>query len=151
MLWLFLMIRALIPALKRKDENRHLLTLFIIASLAIAFFYAAGLMYGRQTHMAIAEYWRWWVVHLWVEGFFEVFATVVAAFLFCRLGLLRIQSATVSVLFSTIIFLSGGDPRYLPPPLLQRYAYGSACTWCYLQRSGDRAAGTHRYGGLPQL
>ena len=107
-LWLFLMIRALIPALKRKDENRHLLTLFIIASLAIAFFYAAGLMYGRQTHMAIAEYWRWWVVHLWVEGFFEVFATVVAAFLFCRLGLLRIKSATTSVLFSTIIFLSGG-------------------------------------------
>ena len=107
-LWLFLMIRALIPALKRKDENRHLLTLFIIASLAIAFFYAAGLMYGRQTHMAIAEYWRWWVVHLWVEGFFEVFATVVAAFLFCRLGLLRIQSATISVLFSTIIFLAGG-------------------------------------------
>ena len=107
-LWLFLMIRALIPALKRKDENRHLLTLFIIASLAIAFFYAAGLMYGRQTHMAIAEYWRWWVVHLWVEGFFEVFATVVAAFLFCRLGLLCIQSATISVLFSTIIFLSGG-------------------------------------------
>ena len=107
-LWLFLMIRALIPALKRKDENRHLLTLFIIASLAIAFFYAAGLMYGRQTHMAIAEYWRWWVVHLWVEGFFEVFATVVAAFLFCRLGLLRIQSATTSVLFATIIFLAGG-------------------------------------------
>ena len=107
-LWLFLMIRALIPALKRKDENRHLLTLFISASLAIACFYAAGLMYGRQTHMAIAEYWRWWVVHLWVEGFFEVFATVVAAFLFCRLGLLRIQSATISVLFSTIIFLSGG-------------------------------------------
>ena len=107
-LWLFLMIRALIPALKRKDENRHLLTLFIIASLAIAFFYAAGLMYGGQTHMAIAEYWRWWVVHLWVEGFFEVFATVVAAFLFCRLGLLRIQSATTSVLFSTIIFLAGG-------------------------------------------
>ena len=107
-LWLFLMIRALIPALKRKDENRHLLTLFIIASLAIAFFYAAGLMYGRQSHMAIAEYWRWWVVHLWVEGFFEVFATVVAAFLFCRLGLLRIKSATTSVLFSTIIFLAGG-------------------------------------------
>ena len=107
-LWLFLMIRALIPALKRKDENRHLLTLFIIASLAIAFFYAAGLMYGRQTHMAIAEYWRWWVVHLWVDGFFEVFATVVAAFLFCRLGLLRIKSATTSVLFSTIIFLAGG-------------------------------------------
>jgi nitric oxide reductase subunit B len=80
----------------------------LIASIAIAMFYGAGLMYGRQTHMAIAEYWRWWVVHLWVEGFFEVFATVVAAFLFTRLGLLRLKSATVSVLFSTIIFLAGG-------------------------------------------
>ncbi|QIG88227.1 nitric-oxide reductase large subunit [Chryseobacterium sp. POL2] len=107
-LWLILMLRALMPALKRKDENRHMLTLFVIASVAIAVFYASGLMYGRQTHLAIAEYWRWWVVHLWVEGFFEVFATVVAAFLFTRLGLLRIKSATVSVLFSTIIFLAGG-------------------------------------------
>ncbi|ACU63206.1 nitric-oxide reductase large subunit [Chitinophaga pinensis] len=107
-LWLGLMMRALLPALRKKDESRHLLTLFIIASIAIAVFYAAGLMYGRQTHLAIAEYWRWWVVHLWVEGFFEVFATVVSAFLFCRLGLLRMQSATIGVLFSTIIFLAGG-------------------------------------------
>lgn len=107
-LWLILMLRALMPALKRKDESRHMLLLFVIASIAIAMFYGAGLMYGRQTHMAIAEYWRWWVVHLWVEGFFEVFATVVAAFLFTRLGLLRIKSATTAVLFSTIIFLSGG-------------------------------------------
>ena len=38
-------------------------------------FYGAALVYGRHTNLAIAEYWRWWVVHLWVEGFFEVFAT----------------------------------------------------------------------------
>ena len=43
-------------------------------------------MWHRQTTLAVAEYWRWWVVHLWVEGFFEVFATVVIAFLFVRLG-----------------------------------------------------------------
>jgi nitric oxide reductase subunit B len=107
-IWLVLMLRALLPALRKKDESRHLLTLFVIASIAIAVFYAAGLMYGRQTHMAVAEYWRWWVVHLWVEGFFEVFATVVGAFLFCRLGLLQIRPATTAVLFSTIIFLFGG-------------------------------------------
>ena len=107
-LWLFLMVRALLPALCRRDESRHLLVLFVLASIAIAGFYGAGLMYGRQTHMAIAEYWRWWVVHLWVEGFFEVFATVVAAFLFSRMGLLRLKVASVSVLFSTIIFLAGG-------------------------------------------
>jgi nitric oxide reductase subunit B len=65
-------------------------------------------MWGRQTNLAIAEYWRWWVVHLWVEGFFEVFATVVIAFLFTPMGLLRTATATAAVLFSTNIFLVGG-------------------------------------------
>ncbi len=107
-LWVFLMGRAMWPALKKGKENRHLLGLFLIASAAIALFYGAGLMWGRQTNLAMVEYWRWWVVHLWVEGFFEVFATVVIAFLFTRMGLLGIASATRAVLFSTIIFLSGG-------------------------------------------
>lgn len=107
-LWLFLMVRALLPALRKRTGNRHLLIMFIIASAAIAMFYGAGLMWGRQTNLAIAEYWRWWVVHLWVEGFFEVFATVVAAFLFVRMQLLNEKSATLNVLFATIIFLSGG-------------------------------------------
>lgn len=106
--WLALTARALWPAFRQPGQHRHLLALFLIASTAIALFYGAGLMWGRQTNLAIAEYWRWWVVHLWVEGFFEVFATVVIAFLFTRLGLLRVSSATRAVLFSTIIFLSGG-------------------------------------------
>jgi nitric oxide reductase subunit B len=107
-LWLMLMYRALAPALRRKTADRNLLILFLIASAAIALFYGAGLMWGRQTNLALAEYWRWWVVHLWVEGFFEVFATVVSAFLFVRMGLLQVRMATLSVIFSTIIFLSGG-------------------------------------------
>ena len=107
-LWLALMTRPLIPVLKSKTSERNLLIMFLVSSAAIALFYAAGLMWGRQTNLAIAEYWRWWVVHLWVEGFFEVFATVVSAFLFVRLGLLRTKTATLSVLLATIIFLSGG-------------------------------------------
>jgi nitric oxide reductase subunit B len=107
-IWLFLMGRALLPALRQRNENRHLLMMFLIASIAIASFYGAGLMWGQQTHLSIAEYWRWWVVHLWVEGFFEVFATVAIAFLFVRMQLLKASIATASVLFSTIIFLSGG-------------------------------------------
>ena len=107
-LWLFLMDRAMRQALRKAHEERHLLILFFIASVAIPLFYGAGLMWGRQTNLAIAEYWRWWVVHLWVEGFFEVFATVVIAFLFTRMGLLRVATATAAVLFSTTIFLSGG-------------------------------------------
>jgi nitric oxide reductase subunit B len=107
-LWLFLMIRALKPALKANSEDRSLLSLFLVSSIAIPTFYAAGLMYGQRSHLVTAEYWRWWVVHLWVEGFFEVFATVVIAFLFTRLKLLEIRGATRAVLFSTVIFLSGG-------------------------------------------
>ncbi|HPZ98841.1 MAG TPA: nitric-oxide reductase large subunit, partial [Phycisphaerae bacterium] len=106
--WLGLMGRALWPALRQRSEHRPLLGLFVIASAAIGLFYGAGLMIGRHTHLAMAEYWRWWVVHLWVEGFFEVFATVAIAFLFTRMGLLKTATATAAVLFSTIIFLSGG-------------------------------------------
>lgn len=107
-LWLLCMHRAMRQALRTAHEERHLLVLFFIASVAIPLFYGAGLMWGRHTNLAIAEYWRWWVVHLWVEGFFEVFATVVIAFLFTRMGLLPVRTATTAVLFSTLIFLAGG-------------------------------------------
>jgi nitric oxide reductase subunit B len=106
--WLWLMWRGLKPALSTAGESKSLLTLFLISSIAIPLFYAAGLMYGQTSHIVTAEYWRWWVVHLWVEGFFEVFATVVIAFLFTRLKLIQVTTATRAVLFSTIIFLSGG-------------------------------------------
>ena len=106
--WLWLMWRALKPALAKASENRSLLTLFLLASIAIPAFYLAGLMYGKRSNLVTAEYWRWWVVHLWVEGFFEVFATVVIAFLFTRLRLLAVKTATTAVLFSTVVFLSGG-------------------------------------------
>ena len=108
MLWLALVGRALWPAMRRRDGNRQITVLLFLSTVAIGSFYAAGLMWGKGTHLAIAEYWRWWVVHLWVEGFFEVFATAVIAFLFVRLGLVRSGTATAGVLGSTIIFLSGG-------------------------------------------
>jgi nitric oxide reductase subunit B len=107
-IWLLLMGRAIYPAIKQRLENRNLLILFLISTIAIAAFYGAGFMWGRQTNLAIAEYWRWWVVHLWVEGFFEVFAAVVVAFLFVRLEIVKATTATLAVLFTTIIFLSGG-------------------------------------------
>lgn len=107
-LWFLLMARALWPAFRKAKESRHLLALFLLASLAIPVFYVPALMWGQHSHLAMAEYWRWWVVHLWVEGFFEVFATTVIAFLFTRMGLLRISTATSSILFSTIVFLFGG-------------------------------------------
>jgi len=108
MLWLLLVGRALWPALARRDDSRSITMLLFLSTIAIGLFYGAGLMWGRNTHLSMVEYWRWWVVHLWVEGFFEVFATAVIAFLFTRLGLVRTKTATAAVLFATIIFLSGG-------------------------------------------
>jgi nitric oxide reductase subunit B len=108
MLWLTLVGRALWPALKEKGEQRTLTWLLFLSTIAIGLFYGAGLMWGRHTALALVEYWRWWVVHLWVEGFFEVFATAVIAFLFSRLGLVRAATATVGVLFATAVFLTGG-------------------------------------------
>ncbi|MBM4070585.1 MAG: nitric-oxide reductase large subunit [Planctomycetes bacterium] len=132
--WLFLVIRASWPALtaplEREGETpepqnletprppnsgaaldsggRSLLVLFLIAAGAIGLFYAAGLTWGQHTHLSIVEYWRWWVIHLWVEGFFEVFATTVVAFFFARLGLIRPGLAAKAALLSATIYLSGG-------------------------------------------
>ena len=107
-IWLVLMMRALRPALKKNLKDKNLLILFVISTMAIALFYGAGLTWGQHTHLAIIEYFRWWVVHLWVEGFFEVFATVVIAFLFVRMKILNIKTATVASIASATIFLTGG-------------------------------------------
>ncbi|MGL6108470.1 MAG: cbb3-type cytochrome c oxidase subunit I, partial [Rubrivivax sp.] len=108
MLWLVLVGRALWPALKARDDSRSITMLLFLSTIAIGLFYGAGLMWGRNTHLSMVEYWRWWVVHLWVEGFFEVFATAVIAFLFTKLGLVRVKLATIAVLFATVVFLTGG-------------------------------------------
>ncbi|HEY8519836.1 MAG TPA: nitric-oxide reductase large subunit [Gammaproteobacteria bacterium] len=108
MLWLTLVGRALWPAITKGGDTRSIVGLLFLSATAIGLFYGAALLWNEGTHLSMVEYWRWWLVHLWVEGFFEVFATAVTAFLFTRLGLLRPQSATVAVLFATIVFMAGG-------------------------------------------
>jgi nitric oxide reductase subunit B len=108
MLWLLLVGRALWPALRRKDEMSSIVGLLFLSTMAIGLFYGAGLMWSEHTHLSMVEYWRWWVVHLWVEGFFEVFAVAVMSFLFVKLGLVRGSIATAAVLFATVVFMAGG-------------------------------------------
>lgn len=108
LLWLALMVRVLRPALRKSGHQKQLVALLAVATGAIALFYGAGLTWGHHTHLTIVEYWRWWVVHLWVEGFFEVFATTVIAFVFMRLNLIRPNLAAAAALLSATIFLSGG-------------------------------------------
>ena len=108
LIWLALLGRALWPALKKPSETRGILAMVFLSATCIGGFYAASLAWGQHTHYAMIEYWRWWLVHLWVEGFFEVFATAVIALLFTRLGLVAAASANRAIVAETIVFLFGG-------------------------------------------
>ncbi|MBS1155010.1 MAG: putative nitric oxide reductase [Proteobacteria bacterium] len=108
MIWLGLMGRALWPALKKPSESRGLIAMVFLSAMCIGGFYASSLMWGQHSHYSMIEYWRWWLVHLWVEGFFEVFATAVIALIFTRLGLIRASTANSAIVLETIVFLFGG-------------------------------------------
>lgn len=109
--WLGLMMRGVLPALRaRNGEDKNLLALLTTSVAAIGLFYGAGLMYGENSNLSVMEYWRWWVVHLWVEGFFEVFATVALAFVFSSMGLVSRSMATGASLASATLFMVGGIP-----------------------------------------
>jgi nitric oxide reductase subunit B len=107
-IWLVLVLRAIIPALKKETDNGGLLHMLLYSSISIPLFYMAGLMYGSESHISNAEYWRWWVVHLWVEGFFEVFATVVMAFLLSHIGAVGKKFALNTVHFTILLYLGSG-------------------------------------------
>jgi nitric oxide reductase subunit B len=108
LVWFGLVVRTVRPVLRQGGEHKPLLWLFVLSAGAIGLFYGAGLNWGRHSHLSMVEYWRWWVVHLWVEGFFEVFATTVIAFFFARLGLMRPLLAARMALLSATIYLAGG-------------------------------------------
>jgi nitric oxide reductase subunit B len=108
-LWLALMLRGIVPALY-KPGDKNLLALLTASVAAIGLFYGAGFFYGERTVLSVMEYWRWWIVHLWVEGFFEVFATAALAFIFCSMGLVSRKLATSASLASGSLFMLGGIP-----------------------------------------
>ncbi|CAD7286577.1 nitric-oxide reductase large subunit [Campylobacter suis] len=108
-IWMVLLLRGFVGGL-RADGDKNLLAIFCASAIAVGLFYGAGLMYGQHDPIPVMEYWRWWVVHLWVEGFFEVFATASLAFVFVSLGLVSKKFATFSTLASASIFMIGGIP-----------------------------------------
>jgi nitric oxide reductase subunit B len=106
--WVFLLGRALWPALTKPSQTRGLVAMVFLSASCIGGFYATSLAWGQHTHYSMIEYWRWWLVHLWVEGFFEVFATAVVALIFTKLGLVHARSANRAIVAETIVFLFGG-------------------------------------------
>jgi nitric oxide reductase subunit B len=106
-LWLGLMFRALRPAM-RVPERSEMASLFLYAAVAIPVFYLPALFYGPHTNFAIIDNWRFWIIHLWVEGFFELFATVLVATMFHQMGLVTITTATRVIYLDAILYLGAG-------------------------------------------
>ena len=60
-------------ALKAESDRGGLTHLLLYSATAIPVFYCFALFVNRDSHITMADYWRWWLIHLWVEGMFEVF------------------------------------------------------------------------------
>ncbi|MHC5212021.1 MAG: nitric-oxide reductase large subunit [Planctomycetota bacterium] len=108
MLWLFILTRAAVGALKSDAERSGLVKLFLVAAAAIPAMFCASFLITPGTHITMADYWRWWVIHLWVEGMFEVFAVVVVGLLFVTMGLVTRASAARALKFQLVILLGSG-------------------------------------------
>lgn len=105
--WVLILYRTLRPRL-RTDHLGNMPWLFFFAALAIPAFYAVGLLAHPRGHFTVTDYWRFWVVHLWVEDFLELFTTVMVAYLFVLLGVVAERSALRLVYLEVILYSVGG-------------------------------------------
>lgn len=106
-IWAIMLFRAVRPAF-RDPQERELSVLFLLAAVAIPVFYLPAFFFGSATEFTIVDTWRFWIIHLWVEGFFELFATVMVAVMFNKLGLVTHQTAIRVIYLDAILFLGAG-------------------------------------------
>jgi nitric oxide reductase subunit B len=106
-IWLVILIRGLKDRLKG-EHPANMPWLFLYSAATIPLFYAAGMLYGKNTNFSQIEFWRFWVVHLWVEDFLELFSTVMVAYVFLLLGVVRVRVATTIIYLDIILYSVGG-------------------------------------------
>jgi nitric oxide reductase subunit B len=105
--WLVLLVRAVASARDKPDRN-EMASLFMVAALGIPVFYLPALFFTSTTNYTIVDTWRFWIIHLWVEGFFELFATVMVAIVYFLLGIVSHKTATRVIYLDAILFLGSG-------------------------------------------
>jgi len=106
-LWLVIVARGLRPKL-RSEHLGSLPWLFFYSSLSIPVFYGVGMLFGPKSNFAVIDFWRFWVVHLWVEDFLEIFTTVTVAYMFVLLGVVPQRTATRLIYLEIILYSIGG-------------------------------------------
>ena len=105
--WVILLFRGLRSRL-RTESMGNMPWLFFFAALAIPAFYAVGLLARTNSHFTTTDFWRFWVVHLWVEDFLELFTTVMVAYMFVLLGVVHERVALKVVYLDIILYSIGG-------------------------------------------
>ncbi|MEO5811030.1 MAG: cbb3-type cytochrome c oxidase subunit I [Rhodanobacter sp.] len=106
--WFALLYWIARPSKVANPNARPIARMFLWASLAIPVFYTPALFYGAATNLTVVETWRFWIIHLWTEGFFEFFATTVVALILYQLGLAhRNVALRVIYLDGILVFLGG--------------------------------------------
>src|SRR5207248_7051479 len=106
-LWVVIIYRGLRPRLAVESRG-NLPWLFLYSSLSIPAFYAVGLLTHTQSPFAIGDFWRFWVVHLWVEDFLELFTTIMVAYIFVLLGVVHERVALKVVYLDILLYSAGG-------------------------------------------
>jgi nitric oxide reductase subunit B len=106
-IWVFMLWRVLRRRL-RGEHAGNMPWLFFMAALAIPAFYAVGLLARQGDHFTVTEFWRFWVVHLGVEDFLELFTTVMVAYMFVLLGVVREKVALAVIFLDIILYSIGG-------------------------------------------
>src|SRR5690606_5184355 len=106
-LWAVIVFRGVRPVL-RSMSPFALPNWMLYAVLTIPRLFASAFVAGSRTNFVIADFWRWCVIHMWAECFFEVFTTVIIAYYMVMMGLVSRHSATRVVFFATILFLGSG-------------------------------------------
>ena len=114
--WSLILLRTLWPTLVSLVNVRNLYSAFRAehllwySSLGIAVIYAFGMipLTGIEPSFTINDFWRWWVVHLWVEWSFELFSAAMTGYFLMAIGLVSRQLAERAVLFEWILILGSG-------------------------------------------
>jgi nitric oxide reductase subunit B len=107
-LWIVIVWRALADALRGEKDKGGLVHLFLLAAVSIPLMFCATFLMTPGTHLTMADYWRWWIVHLWVEGMFEVFAVIALGVLMVNMGLVTAKSTARALKFQLLILLGSG-------------------------------------------
>ena len=129
--WLFVVYRAMAPIIHKNPkegpeaDRRSLIIFYVLSAILVVAFFGFGLLYGRGTHLTVADYWRWFVVHIWVESIFEFFGVAVISLFLVTLGLVSAQSAVrVAYLTAILVFISG-----IPGTAHHYFWYGGPSFW----------------------